>query len=451
MKAVPQAVCWYEGMQLLPQHFQWQALRSDGVSAALAAAAQPLYWGVLELELDEAALAGGVARVSALEAVLPDGLPLRFDAGDGAELRCDVTAAAAEAPGRTVTVYLALPPLWRAGRLDPAAGRFRSENSEAVPDLSSGENPASLTLWRPDIRLVTEAERADMICLPLLRIAQQGGGFARRAYAPPSPRLLPDSLLGRKVAALCAKAREKCVFLSGRLRQAKDAGKDDDIDEIRRQLAALWARLPEVEAALGSRAAHPAALFGLLAGMAGALTALDPGAGAPVFPAFNYQELLACYEPLLNWLSAALDRVRAGYRSLPFNRDEDGFWVLLPEAAQASQRLIIGLRMPGGAPESAAQQWLSQAIIASEPHVATLARQRMRGLSFQPLDRAEQVAYSVGDDTRLFALLVSGDWLQPELPLRMTLPAGGAALEPWEALLFVADPQDEAEGERHAG
>ncbi|OQS31857.1 hypothetical protein B0T45_22510, partial [Chromobacterium haemolyticum] len=65
-------------MQLLPQHFQWQALRSDAVSAVLAAAAQPLYWGVLELELDEAALAGGVARVSALEAVLPDGLPLRF-------------------------------------------------------------------------------------------------------------------------------------------------------------------------------------------------------------------------------------------------------------------------------------------------------------------------------------------------------------------------------------
>ena len=198
--------------------------------------------GVLELELDEAALAGGVARVSTLEAVLPDGLPLRFDAGDGAELSCDVTAAAAEAPGRTVTVYLALPPLWRAGRLDTMTGRYRSENSEAVPDLSSGENPASLTLWRPDIRLVTEAERADMICLPLLRIAQQGGGFARRAYAPPSPRVLPDSPLGRKVATLCAKAREKCVFLSGRLRQAKDAGKDDDIDEIRRQLAALWAR-----------------------------------------------------------------------------------------------------------------------------------------------------------------------------------------------------------------
>ncbi|MCD5364699.1 type VI secretion system baseplate subunit TssK, partial [Chromobacterium aquaticum] len=186
-------------------------------------------------------------------------------------------------------------------------------------------------------------------------------------------------------------------------------------------------------------------------GMAGALTALDPGAGAPVFPAFNYQELLACYEPLLAWLSAALDRVRAGYRSLPFNRDADGFWILLPEAARDIERLIIGLRMPGGAPDSAAQQWLGQAIIASESHVATLARQRMRGLVFQPLDRAEQVAYSVGDDTRLFALLARGDWLQPEQPLRMTLPAGGVALEPWEALLFVADPQDEADGERHAG
>lgn len=430
-------------MQLLPQHFQLQALRGEGVAAALAAAAQPYYWGVLELVVDEAALAGGVARIIALEAILPDGLPLRFDAGDGLELCCDVAAETMSSPNKTATVHLALPPLWRAGRLDPQAGRYRSINGDAVPDLSSGENPASLAMWVPDIRLVGDAGRADMVCLPLLRVAQQGGGFVRQPYAPPCPRVLPDSLLGRKAAALCARVREKCVFLGGRLRQARESGNEDDIEEICRLLAALWQRLPEVEAALGSRACHPAALFSLLAGMAGAMSALNPGAGVPVFPPFDYHDLLACHHPLLDWLSATLERVRAGYRSCAFNRDDSGFWLALPEAARGADRLVIGLRMPSGAPESAARQWLEQAIVASAPHIATLARQRMRGLAFRPLDRSEQVAYSVGDDTRLFVLLAGGEWFQPEEPLWLASPSGGQAVAPWEALLFVPDPAED--------
>ncbi|QEL55950.1 type VI secretion system baseplate subunit TssK [Chromobacterium paludis] len=442
MKALPQAICWYEGMQLLPQHFQLQALRGEAVAAALAAAAQPYYWGVLGLEVDEAALAGGVARVFALQAILPDGLPLLFDGGDGIELSCDIAAEATSAPQRMATVYLALPPLWRAGRLDPQSGRYRSVNGEAVPDLSSGDNPASLAWWLPDIRLVTDSGRADMVCLPLLRVAQQGGGFARLPYAPPCPRVEPDDALGRGVAELCAQVREKCVFLSGRLRQARETGNEDDMEEISRLLAALWQRLPEVEAALGSRVCHPSALFSLLAGMAGSMSVLHPGAGVPVFPSFDYLDLLACYQPVLAWLSGTLARVRAGYRSLAFNRDDAGFWLALPEAARGAERLVIGLRMPSGAPESAARQWLEQAIIASAPHLETLSRQRMRGLAVRALERSEQVAYSVGDDTRLFVLLASGEWFLPEEPLWLAYAAGATAIAPWEALLFVPEPQE---------
>ncbi len=433
-------------MQLLPQHFQLQSLRAEGVAANHAAAGQPYYWGVLDLDIDESALIGGLVRISALEAILPDGLLVNHDPALGGALELNVVEAIAAAPNRTVTVYLAVPPLYRAGRLDPVASRYVSAVGEATPDLASGEGAASLTVWRPALRLVVDSGKADLVCVPLLRVGQQGGGFTRQPYVAPCPRALPESVLGRKVANLCAKVREKCVFLSGRLRQAKQAGNEDDIEEINRQLTALWARLPEVEAALGTRSVHPSALYLTLAGMAGALSALDPGAGVPVFRAFDYLDLLASFDDVIQWLSISLDRVRAGYHTYPFGRDSTGFWLDLPaldltEYCDGNGRLVVGLRMPNGAGEQAAAEWLSRAIIASEPHIATLVRQRMRGMPYQAMDRAEQVSYSVGEETRLFVLTAQGEWFDAAQRLRIAMPNGGASAEPWEVVLFVQDSE----------
>ncbi|MDU5679065.1 MAG: hypothetical protein E6023_27340, partial [Pseudomonas aeruginosa] len=35
MSVLPDAVCWHEGMQLLPQHFQLQGLRAEALAARI--------------------------------------------------------------------------------------------------------------------------------------------------------------------------------------------------------------------------------------------------------------------------------------------------------------------------------------------------------------------------------------------------------------------------------
>lgn len=439
MSGIPDAICWHEGMHLLPQHFQLQGLRAETLATRQAAAAQPWFWGIDLLEVDEAALSSGKVRITALDAILPDGLPVGFDAASRSALELDVLEAIDASPQCMTTVYLAVAPLYRAGQLAPLGGRFLSVDSEPVADLASGQFPEPICVWRADLRLVTENNKADSVCLPLLRIGKQGGGYARIPYVAPAPRVLPESLLGHKVAAVCARTREKCVFLAGRLRQAQQAGNAEDASEICRLLVALWARLPEVEAALGSRVINPATLHRLLAGMAGSLCTLNPLAGVPAFKPLVYEELLDGYSELLDWLNATLDLVRAGYRTLPFARDTRGFWIDLPEREESWQRLVIGLRMPAGAGERAAGQWLESAIVASEAHIVTLARQRMHGMTQQPLSRTEQIAYSVGEDTRLFALQGEREWFDPSQRLRILAPGGGTGVEPWEVVLFVPD------------
>jgi type VI secretion system protein ImpJ len=233
------------------------------------------------------------------------------------------------------------------------------------------------------------------------------------------------------------------VFLAGRLDAARHAGELDDAAQIERQLSALWMRLPEVEAALQSRAAHPVDLHRILAGMAGSLASLRPERGVPSFAPFDYMELLATFDPLLDWVGDALSTVRQGYRVRQFAEEAGGFWIGPPfDNGTPQQELVIGLRMPADAGERDAGTWLDQTVIASRPHVPTLARQRMRGLARRRLAREERAAYSAGDDTAMFAIVLDDAWFDRTQPLAIDVRAGTAGVAPWAVQLFT--PTDEA-------
>lgn len=127
-----------------------------------------------ELEVDPAALSTGLVRIQSLEAILPDGLPVSVQPAGDRVLELDVGPAVAASANACVTLYLAVNPLGRSGQVLPLNGRLRSLCGDAVPDLASGEHPEPVLIWRPNLRLVTDSERADSVCLPLLRIAREG-------------------------------------------------------------------------------------------------------------------------------------------------------------------------------------------------------------------------------------------------------------------------------------
>ena len=96
MSTIPAMVCWYEGMAMLPQHFQLQALRNETLCAALTGCANPWFWGVNRLQIDEAALCAGTLRILRLEAIMPDGTPVNY--------HWSLTAPVCCLPRRTVSI-----------------------------------------------------------------------------------------------------------------------------------------------------------------------------------------------------------------------------------------------------------------------------------------------------------------------------------------------------------
>ncbi|WP_305729763.1 type VI secretion system baseplate subunit TssK [Pseudomonas gingeri] len=435
---IPDAICWSEGMQLLPQHFQLQNLRAEGLSARLAANARPWYWGVQNLE--QQISDSGEITLKALDAVMPDGLVVNLDPVKDKDCYPLQLKLKPEDFGdqTTLMIYLAVDPLWRAGVLG-ISGRLRSLNVDAL-DLSDSKNPRSETVsaWRPILNLVTSNQRSDYVCLPLFRISYSSSVFSQLDYVPPCPVLESDSLLGKRIGAVCATARDKCEFLSGRWRQAQESGKLPESIELRAQLVAIWSRLPELQAMLETDIASPADLYLQLNGFAGALYGLQPGSVVPAFGPLKFDDLLAGFDPLLGWIETQLGNIRASYTRRSFEHKGKYFAINLKDQQTSIQELVIGLRMPAGASPQAAADWLENAFRASQPQLPALVKQRSQGLAYSALGRTEQAAYVVAEDIRLFKLQASGGCFDPQAYLCLYMPPGSEWRDPIEILMFDA-------------
>lgn len=430
-------VCWHEGMPLLPQHFQMQSLRSEILAAHYAATSHPYYWGVTHFELDLPAIQTGVVRILSLETIMPDGLLIRHDAATNEALEFDCATLPPEQRQGTLTLYLAVPPLYRAGRLSIFDQRYASARSEAIVDLASGDFPEQIAVLRPAVRIAPENGRSDSVTLPLLRLICHEGGYSLAPYMPPMPITPPDSILGRRLIALSLNIREKAIFLSGRL-QAAIASRDTmPLFMLDRQYAGLVAVLPRLEAALHIHT-HPLMLYFILCDMLGAMAGLKLDEPVPYPRPFDYNDILQCIEPLLAALESRIDLIRTDYRRYPFVRESDLFSIVLPTLPQHTDTLVVGLRMPARAIGRDAVQWLEEAVIASTSHIDTLMRQRMRGLSRQALGPDSASRFNAEPGVYLFALKLDPVWFTPAEALHIRIPINDKSV-PEEIMAYVRE------------
>lgn len=437
MRGIPDAVCWSEGMHLLPQHFQLQSLRAEGLGARLAQATHPWFWGVRNLEVDSLALSDGALTITALEAIMPDGLLVDFDPEADKDFSLQLQLAPEDFEDqKSLMIYLAVDPLSPNGELAPLKGRLRSYEGKLRDLNDSTSDTDDIIFWRPSLRLVKPRDLNNAVRLPLLRLSCEDKVFSRLPYTPPCPVLLPDSSIRNRISDLCALVRRKCEFLAGRLKRAQDTGNRSDSAELRMQLSALWARLPELQASFETGIAHPATLHLQLVGLAGALACLQPEQGVRAFAPLKYEDLEAGFNEVLGWLEPRLHNIRVGYSRRSFQHQDKLFFIDLVDRKSPEQQLVIGLRMPSGAMPQAGREWLERAIIASRPQLPSLSRQRMHGLEFTALDRSEQVAYGIGEDIRLFKLLARGESFVPDTDLCLLVPSGTGWVEPIDIMIF---------------
>lgn len=343
---LPAKILWSEGLFLRPQHFQQQDRYHEARMHATALAAQPMLWGVQQLELDSSALANGKLRLLAFKALFREGE--LFDAPGSDPLPPAIDLQALPAEVQEITYYAAMP--------SHEADRFAQAERETA-DLFSDALPAGLTYLRRQVRLVSEREpRGAYDSFPLLHLRRVVSGSFELdpLFMPPSlsisatPRL--KLLLDQLMDALQAKASA----LQGHMREPSR-----NVIEFRSgDVSSFWLLHTVSTAAatllhfLRHPTLHPERLYQSMLGLAGGLMTYSRLVHLGNLPAYEHAAPGPSFLQLDGLIRELLDTViSARYFAVALNEDKPGYHSGKLDSgkisAGATLYLAIAAAMPG--------------------------------------------------------------------------------------------------------
>jgi type VI secretion system protein ImpJ len=438
-REIPESIEWHEGMLLTPEHFHQTTLRHE-MLVAYGLACTPYLWGVRDFQWDANLLASGVVSVTALEALLPDGLVVALD--EAGALRLDLKPYAEEMKQAPVPISLVVP----ARKPAPAQGdleRFASRPAVPEKDEDAGRNGNAIPRLHPRLGLLAGEVPPKYVGIPLLRVSYENEVFTA---SPDHPLLTVPlrSRIGHLCSAAAQRIREKALYLSERARNP-DADPDGTLElESKRLIHSLVAALPTFEALLYTGEAHPYSLYLGLCSLAGNLAGVGISQIPPVFAPYDHTSPRTSFEEVRNYIFQVIDEgISETWSAFRLHRDGDVFrlpsktgWADLVPWGKPVRRapLVLALRGPSGATGKDMLDWGTSAVIGSENVVRSLVSRRILGPSRRQVEALEDLI--PGKGTLLFEIAADPEFIRRDEELQIFDRRVGAVL-PAEVLLFV--------------
>ena len=310
-----QKVVWYEGMKLDPHHFQQADRYNQYFINTKFRLLNPGFWGVKEMLIDSASLAGGSFGFVQCSGIMPDGFSFNMPENDplpksrNFEELFDATAEKLE-------VFLVLPSENTSGnncQIDESANinnsRFNLQNFE-MPDYNTGMNMRSVGIARPNFQFKFGDESLeDFSSIKIGEIERTSDGKYNmdKNYIPPSlsvsnSEVLQD-LVRQLLSALVSKSKE--------LRQQTTIQKPElslTQVEILLMLQTINSFTPLLNYYYQSQNIHPENLYILLLNLAGQLsTYSNMGIKTSEFPAYDHKHLNEVFTQVINEINVMLN------------------------------------------------------------------------------------------------------------------------------------------------
>ncbi|CAB3770195.1 type VI secretion system baseplate subunit TssK [Paraburkholderia humisilvae] len=388
---VPYGIQWSEGLMLSPQHLQQNERFWQAHMRYLITRANPDYWGVHSLEVDEGQLERGRVVVRSIACVLDDGTPVVLDRLTDAALELDVATDMQDAGSRR-RIALVLPT-----RGDAAAApgtmnrRFESVAGGSAVDENTGANPVPIARLRPAYRLATGwVPGANLLCgCPLFELERTAlGTFRRTPYHPPLTSIavsgfMKDKALNTRVEAMRDALHMKLRQIAQSAANASTRGADGDsfLTLAARRMSTV---LPALDVlALGTDVA-PRQLYLALAQTVGALASLDTPPDPPMLPPYDHLDCQPGFDAALTFIEMRLAAIRPMYERLPFEQVGAGeFSRVLP--ADADGTLLIEVMPAVAQSRTDLEHWFENCTIAQPALLAQLEQRRIPGATAAPV------------------------------------------------------------------
>ncbi|HXB72181.1 MAG TPA: type VI secretion system baseplate subunit TssK [Candidatus Acidoferrales bacterium] len=442
-------VIWTRGTFLNPQHLQMQDRFLENSLQFHLQALHFRAWGFHDLQIDQAQLGAGTVAVAQASGIMTDGLLFDIPKSDPAPPARPL-APHFEPDQSTLDIFLAIPHYREGGFNIATKGRdadtrYRAE-VEMMRDENTGQSEKPVLIARKNFRLLVEGEnREGFSTLRIATVEKSASGLFRLQpqFVPPLVEFRASDYLNSMARRLLEVLSSRSGILSGVRRQKNQTLADFTAADI----PGFWllytvnSALPVFRHLLEARGGHPEELFGAMLSLAGALTTFSVKVHPRDFPAYDHDNLGACFGNLDAKLRLLLDTVvPSNFISLPLKLVQPSIYATSIDRDEylANSRMYLAIKAETGPAELIARTPHSIKI-ASADLVDRLVQQALPGvllshvqsppsaiplkLGYQYFSLSPQGSpwESIGK-SRNFAAYVPADFPNPQIELIILLP-----------------------------
>jgi len=332
-----QPVIWSKGTFLSPQHLQAQERFVEDSARFYMDSLNSRAWGFREIQIDTKALSEGRLAITLASGIFPDALPL------------DVPASEYPPPARVLdecfqggrqscTFYLAVPEYLQGGmnvavNRGSVSTRFLAQ-MQMVRDENTGSGEKPIQVARKNLQILAEGEnREGSVVLGFTRILRSETGMYQidPAYIPPLIDIHAHPTLKRILSNLVELLVARGSQLAGTRRQKNQSLADFTASDIANfwLLYTINSHLPVLRHFLESGNIQPELLFNELSDLGGALTAFSTKIAPKDLPAYNHEQLGACFADLDRLIRIMLETViPSNFVALPLKMVRDTIYAV---------------------------------------------------------------------------------------------------------------------------
>jgi type VI secretion system protein ImpJ len=321
-----QPVIWAKGTVLTPQHLQAQDRFIENTLQFRLEALNFKPWGFTELRLDRESLSTGQLAISRAAGLFPDGLAFEIPDSDAAPPPKPL-AHFLEDHQSSTAVYLAIPS-YRERGLNVSVATQNTDTRYVAEALRFRDEAASqseklIQVARRNFRLLVEGEvRQGTAALKLAVVSRNPTGAFQLepGFVPPLLDLASSDYLTGIARRLVEILSSRSTMLAGMRRQKNQSLADFTSADIANfwLLYTINSHLPLVRHLFECRHGHPEGLFSVMLSLAGALTTFSLQVHPRDLPAYDHEDLGACFRILDEKLRLLLETVvPTNFVSLP--------------------------------------------------------------------------------------------------------------------------------------
>ena len=327
-------IFWHQGLFLQPQHFQLKDLYDRSLLIPLHRFLNPHFWGIGDVEIQQAALGNGSFDLLSGNFLFPDMTYAVFP--DNAVIEARSFEAAWEG-GKTFTVYVGLKKWNDAGEnvtvlsslnnfFDVTTRFVTTTQAEEIQDLHQNGPPAQVKRLYYVLKIFWETEMdvlGDYELIPLACLEKDGDEIVlSKQFIPPCLCISGSETLTKLVPEIrdqiSSRGRQLETYKRERGIHSAEFGTKDMVYLL--ALRSLNRYIPLLTHLTETKRIHPWSMYSVLRQVIGELSSFsgdisvngEQEHGPPLLPGYDHQNLWECFSGAKLLITRLLDEITAG-------------------------------------------------------------------------------------------------------------------------------------------